>query len=250
MAKKNAKTSKIKIKRKIWYKIQSPKIFGSKDIGETYLSDIEGALGRNLKVNLRDLTGNVKDQNVYISFIIDKVNGSTLMTSTIGYELATAYIKRAVRKGTDRIDDFLKLKSKGGKKIILKSLVITLGKAQNSTKAQLKKDMAVLIEEEFNKSTFEQFLTGLINRSIVSAIKKKLNKVYPIKEVAVRVVKLDEKGLEAGAEEIVVEDITEENVESAEAKEEEDVAEEKETEDLTEEEADEADEEEDTKETE
>ena len=42
MAKKDKKkVSKIKVKKKTWFKIVAPKIFGNKEIGESYLVDVE-----------------------------------------------------------------------------------------------------------------------------------------------------------------------------------------------------------------
>ena len=70
MAKNVKKIKKIKIKKKIWYKVLASKQFGLKEIGESYLTTPEIALGRKLKVNLKELTGNVKDQNVHLKFKI------------------------------------------------------------------------------------------------------------------------------------------------------------------------------------
>ena len=100
------KVSRIKVKKKNWYRILSSRIFGEKEIGETYLSSPESALGRTMKINLKDLTGNIKDQKIYISFTIDKVEGSILRTSATGYELTPTSVKRMVRKSTDRLDDY------------------------------------------------------------------------------------------------------------------------------------------------
>ena len=35
--KSKKKVSKIKVKKKVWYKVIAPKIFGNKEIGESYL---------------------------------------------------------------------------------------------------------------------------------------------------------------------------------------------------------------------
>ena len=207
MAKKDKKkVSKIKVKKKTWFKIVAPKIFGNKEIGESYLVDAEKAVGRKMKVNLRDLTGNFKDQNVYIGLQINKSNGSILNTSVTGYHLTTAHVKRAIRKNTNRLDDFFTLKTKGGKNIILKSLVVTFGKTQRSTRSQIRKALGEYFAEEVSKVSLDNFISNLVNHKLQIAAKRKLNKIYPLKEVSVRVLKLNEKGLVQ--EEIVVEDET------------------------------------------
>jgi small subunit ribosomal protein S3Ae len=210
MANKNdkKKVSKIKIKKKTWFKIVAPKVFGNKEVGESYLTNADSAVGRRLKVNLKDLTDNVKDQNTAINFRITNVSANLLNTTVIGYQLVPAYIKRLVRKNTNKIEDYLRLKTKGGVEFFAKTLVITLHKAQRSTRAQLKKDMAKLLEEEASRVDFATFITSLVNHRTQIGIKKKLNKVFPLKEVAIRVLELkDQKATEK--EEITVEDKSE-----------------------------------------
>ena len=211
MAKKDKKkVSKIKIKKKLWCKIISPKIFGSKEIGESYLQAPEKALGRKLKSNLKDLTGNVKDQNVYVSMQVNKIDGSMLKTAVVGYELTPSYIKRAVRKNTSRIDDHFRFTTKGGKNVVIKTLMVTFGTCQRSVRTTLSKELKELLEPEVNKNDFSGFISLLVNRKILMEAKRKLKKVYPLKEVSVRVIKLMEKGIIQ--EEIVVEDKTKEEV--------------------------------------
>ncbi len=164
MAKKDKKkTSKIKVKKKLWCKVIAPKIFGNKEVGESYLTTPESAVGRKLSVNLRDLTNNMKDQNVHIVLQVNKVSGTILNTSTFGYKLTPAYIKRLVRKNTARLDDYFEFKTQGGKEVIIKSLMVTFGKGQRSTKATLRKELQVLLEEEVNKTSFDLFVSNLIN---------------------------------------------------------------------------------------
>ena len=206
MAKAKKKVSKIKVKKKIWYKVIAPKIFAQKEIGESYLSDPAKAVGRKLSVNLKELTGNIKSQNVYIGFQIVNVNGNTLNTSITSYELTPAYVKRVVRKNTNRVDDYCILTTKGGKKVVVKSLMVTGVKTQKSKHTGLRKKLQELLAEEFKKNSFDNLVSLLVNRKLLFSLKKNLDKIYPLKEVTVRVMKLQEKGLVQ--EEVVVDDKT------------------------------------------
>ena len=206
MAKAKKKVSKIKVKKKLWYKVIAPKIFAQKEIGESYLFDPEKAVGRKLKVNLKDLTGNVKAQNVYIGFQITNVNGNTLNTSITSYELTPSYVKRVVRKNTNKIDDYCILTTKGGKKIIVKSLMVSRGKTQKSKHTGLRKRLQELLNEEFKKNSFESLVSLLVNRRLIFALKKNLDKIFPLKEVTIRAMKLQEKGLIQ--EEVTIDDKT------------------------------------------
>src|SRR3989338_5193395 len=173
MAKKDKKVSKIKIKKKNWYKIISPRVFGSKEIGESYLVSADKAIGRPLKVNLRELTGNMKDQNTYVSFRINKVEGSILQTNVIGLELTPASIKRMVRKNTTRLDDCFKIKTKDNHMVIFKPLCITQYKVQHSVRTMLRQQVKSYLQEELAKVSFDTFIANLINHKLLLNLKKK-----------------------------------------------------------------------------
>lgn len=190
------KVSRIKVKKKIWYKIIAPKSFGQKEMGEAYLPSADKAVGRTMKTNLRDLTGNPKDQNIYVDFKINSVDGSVLKTSLVGFSLTSSYVKRLVRKNSDRIDENFTLKSKDGKIILMKNLMVSRNKLKRSIRTALRKKLHELIKEELKKVDFESFITSLVNNKLRTELKKKLNKITPLKEINVRVLKLKSTGKE------------------------------------------------------
>ncbi|MDP3698260.1 MAG: hypothetical protein Q8R47_01600 [Nanoarchaeota archaeon] len=179
--------ARVNTARKIWYRIVSPKLFGQMELGETYLTSPEGAIGRNLKINLKDLTGNMKDQNAYVKFTIDELEGTTLKASISGYELTATSVKRMVRKSTDRLDDYLVFKTKDGKNVVIKTLLVTQSKAQRSVQKQLRQKMKAFLAEEVKNNTFETVVGNLVTRKTQMTLKKLLYKIYPINEAAVRV---------------------------------------------------------------
>ena len=215
MAKKDKKkVSKIKIKKKAWHKVISPKIFGNKDVGESYLQSPEKAIGRKLTSNLKDLTGNIKDQNVMIGMQINKVDGSTLRTIVVSYQLTPAYVKRAVRKGTAKVEDYYVLKTKGGRDVIVKTLIVTINKVQQSVRTALRKEFQTILQAEVEKTDFATFVSMLVNRKIQNDAKRRLKKIFPSKEVSVRMLKLVGKGLIQEEDVVVVDRSSERKVET------------------------------------
>ncbi len=188
------KVSRIKVQKKVWYRITAPKLFGQKEIGEAYLATPTAAIGRLLKINLKELTGNVKDQNAYARFLISGVSGTTLTTENVGYELTASYVKRVVRKNADRLDDYMVFVSKDGKKIMLKTIAFTLHKTHRSVQVMIRKHLAAGIKEELSKNDFETFLSAVVTLRVQSSLKKKLSKIYPIKELAIRVLQVIGEG--------------------------------------------------------
>jgi len=157
------------------------------ELGETYLASPEGAIGRNLKVNLKDITGNVKDQNAYVIFTIEEVEGTTLKASASGYELTATSVKRMVRKNTNRLDDYLVFKTKDGKNVIIKTILITQTKAQRSIQKQLRQKMKAYLADEVRNNTFEMVVSNLVTRKTQMTLKKLLYKMYPVNEAAIRI---------------------------------------------------------------
>ncbi|MBI4983741.1 hypothetical protein HZC32_03795, partial [Candidatus Woesearchaeota archaeon] len=182
--KEERKRSKVKVKKKFWYKIIAPKVFANKEVGESYLSEPENAIGRIIKVNLRDLTNNIKDQNNYVILQISKVSGSQLSSVLLGYELNQVGVKRAVRKNTKRLDDYFEFRTKGGKEVVVKTLMVTLNKVQRSKCALLRKRLGEMLGAEISKSDFNILVVNLVYQKIQSTIRRQLNKIYPLRELA------------------------------------------------------------------
>ena len=179
--------ARVNTARKLWYRIVGPKLFGQMELGETYLASPETAIGRNLKINLKDITGNIKDQNAYVKFTVDAVDGTTLKASASGYELTATSVKRMVRKNTNRLDDYLVFKTKDGKNVVIKTLLVTQTKAQRSVLKQLRQKMKAYLAEEVKNNTFETVVGNLVSRKTQMTLKKLLYKIYPVNEAAVRI---------------------------------------------------------------
>ncbi len=187
------KVSRVKIKKKLWFKILGPKMFGNKELGETFLPEPSVAIGRTLRVNLKDLTGNVRDQNGYVVFKVATVAGMTLQAVVLGYELTPAYVKRMVRKNTNRLDDFVQLHSKEGRDVIVKATMITLHKVQRSVQSALREQFHAMLQEDLDKG-LDVLLEGVLSGRMQATARKRLAKVYPLKELALKSLKLAEGG--------------------------------------------------------
>ena len=190
------KESRIKVKKKAWHKILAPHQFQHQEMGESYLATAEEAVGRIVKINLRELTGNPKDQNAYIVFRIDKAEGMNLHTSLIGYEMILSTLKRMAKLGADRLDDSFFCKSKGGTVAQVKVVMVTLRKTDRSVQAKLRQVLHAVLQDELGKGDFISFIQGIVETRIRIALKKKLDKVYPVRELAIRYIRLLKEGKE------------------------------------------------------
>lgn len=190
---KETKISKLKVKRKRWFPILAPTFLGQGEIGESYLSEPRLAINRVLKINLRDLTKNIRDQNIYVSLRIKGTSGNNLETEIAGYAYMPFFVKRLVRGGTSKIDDSFVLKTKDDKTTRLKPLVITVFLVKKSAKTAIKKKLRELLKEEVAKLTFDGLINDLLKYKLQVEFKKELNKICPVREMIMRMVSLEEK---------------------------------------------------------
>ena len=188
------KVSRIKVIKKSWWHIRAPKMFAERDMGEIYVASPDKTVGRILHYNLKELTGNVRDQNAYLTFSITEKTGDALHTSLKGYQLTTGSIKRAVRKNTNRLDDFFEATTNTGQKVVLKILLITLHKTRRSIQARLRQELHAVLQEEMEKGDFMAFMEKVINSSIRNQVQKRLHHIYPVREIAIKSIRIKEDG--------------------------------------------------------
>ncbi len=196
------KVSRIKTRKKLWHKILSTPVFVKKEIGESYLGSASEAQGRCLKVNLKDLTGNLRDQNAYVSFKIVKWHGTILETAHIGYELTPASIKRMVKKNSNRLDDYFSFTTKDGKQVVVKTLMLTLHKVPRSIQVSLRNGLKEILSDEFQKNNFDVVFGNVVASKIQQPARKRLAKIYPLKEVAIRKLSLCSQPVSATVTEV------------------------------------------------
>ena len=85
MATKAKKAARLSTKKKKWFQILAPKFLGDKVIGESYLSEPTEAIKRTVKINLMQITGDIKTQNIGVKFEITDFKDNKLHTIIIGY---------------------------------------------------------------------------------------------------------------------------------------------------------------------
>lgn len=183
-------TAKLKIKKKRWFPIFAPAFLGQKEIGETYLVAAQAALGRILKMNLRDLTNSPKDQNIYLALKIKEFTNNSFSTEVISYYYIPSFVRKLVRKNASKIDDSFILKTKDEKTVRLKPLVVTVFPIKRSAKTVIHKELRKQLKEEVSKLTFDALINDLIRYRLQFDLKKRL-KTCPIREVVMRVAKLE-----------------------------------------------------------
>lgn len=190
MAKKSKSQVSSKGKKK-WYSIVAPANFDSKPLGDSLVYEPEDLVGKRIKVNLMNLTGEIKKQNMSIRFEVTDVKEGVGQTRATDFELSPGLIKRYVRKNRDRLDESLVYLTKDGQKIRIKPFVLTRNKVKGSQLTDLRKIMKIALSEIISSKDYESIYADIISYSIQKDIKDKMNKLVPIKNCEIRAFKLE-----------------------------------------------------------
>ena len=94
-----------KVKRKRWYTVLAPALFGEKILGESYVAEPANLVGKFLSLNLMNVTGDPKKQNINAKFKVVKVADGKGHTELQSFNLLPSSVKRIVRRGRDKITD-------------------------------------------------------------------------------------------------------------------------------------------------
>lgn len=183
MAKARTRRARDTWKEKKWYKINTPKGFDEKYIGETPAKSPESLIGRRVEATMRELSGEFNKQYVKLKFEISGVAGDTAITKFISHEVTSDYIRSMIRRGTTRIDTPVSVETKEGYYLRVHILAITVRRSKSSQEKFMRETIEKLITEIAEDRTLEQFIELVVTGRLASEVYHKAKKIYPLKRV-------------------------------------------------------------------
>ncbi|MCX8179645.1 MAG: hypothetical protein N3E38_02860 [Candidatus Aenigmarchaeota archaeon] len=175
-----------KIKGKDWYNILAPKIFEEKVLGETPADDVKKVINRTLEVPLVLLTNDMGKYYVKAKMKIVKVENQNAYTELFGLECMRDYMARMIRHRVTRIDTVQKLETKDGKKIVIKSIIVTNKRVTAGVESKIKKFVEEFIAKTVSENTLDEIVTKILKDVIKQKILKDGSKIYPLKFFEIR----------------------------------------------------------------
>lgn len=180
-------------KKKTWFQIVAPDIFGKSVIGETLVEDSKHMVGKTIQLSLMNLTGDMKKQNISITFAVDSVADGKGHSRIIGYEIAPSSIKRLVRRGRMRVDTSFVCQTKDGMKIRVKPFLLTSHETNKSILTAIRKYATAFIATYFSKYEYDTVLKDIISGKLQAGVKEATHSTYPIKISEIRLLKLQKE---------------------------------------------------------
>ncbi|MBI4145394.1 hypothetical protein HY493_04285 [Candidatus Woesearchaeota archaeon] len=188
-------TAKQQLVKKAWMAILAPKLFGEGFIGETFIAEPETALGRLVTVSMTTLTNDPSQQHINLSFKIAGKTKDALTTELIGYRISPSSTKRFVRRARSKIDDSFSAVTSDGKKLRIKPMIVTRGKAQGGTRAALQKATRQFFILHLSKMTLDQFWQDVLGHTVQKALSDSLRKLYPLATCELRWIAFEGEGV-------------------------------------------------------
>lgn len=174
------------MKGKEWYTIVAPKMFKGKVIGEALVTEPSEAMNRSIIVNFSFLDAHPSKYYIKIKFKADKVEDGKIKMKYVGHECQRDYISQMVRKRAVRIDNRIIVETKDKRKIIIKTIGISLRKTKTSVKSELGKSISALIMKRVKDMKFEDVVKSILFDELQKTTRKEVSKLYPIVRFEVR----------------------------------------------------------------
>ena len=201
---KKRNVQNVKVKKKKWYSIIASKNFNERVLGESYVSDPAKLQHKVVTANLSTITQNMRDQNINLTFIINKVEDNKGYTELIKYKILDGFIKRFVRRDKSKIADSFITKDKNENRIRIKPLIITHNNATKAQQKLIRKQAKEFIKEMMKNNTIDSAVTSLIRKEFQRTLKKKLEKVMPIRYAEVRFLGFDNLKIKVAKKEEII----------------------------------------------
>lgn len=190
MAKQVAKT---KVRKKRWFPVVAPRLFREQVIGEIHLYEPEAMLNRRLRVNMMNLTGNPRNQQINVMLKIKQVQDGKGHTEVLGYEMMPSAIKRIVRRGRTKVADSIVVSTSDNKKVKIKPLLITNTNANKSIANSLRILMRNTTITFVSKITFDRLIEEIMTFKLQKHVGNTASRIAPIKNSEIMGFKLMER---------------------------------------------------------
>lgn len=175
------KMKRKKVKKKKWFSILSPKVFGEIPFSETLAKESSDLNGRVIETQLSNVNRDMTKQNIKLKLKIDGLEGEKAHTKITQYELSKSFIQRMVRKRINKIEVINDVKLKDNRNYRIKTVAITLRKCSVSQKKALRKAISEEIKKAVSSFEIGSLIIALSTNKMQREIKNRVSKVYPLR---------------------------------------------------------------------
>ncbi len=197
---------------KRWYTVFAPEQFDREELGETPADEPEQVLDRTIETTLGDLTNNASENNTKLTFRITDVGSDAAYTEFKEHSLTRDYLRSLVRRGASKVDAYVTVLTTDDYRLQVQPVAFTTKKADASQEKAIRERMVEMVEQAAEDRTFEEFVDGIVEGRLSSAIYGEAKTIYPLRRVEVQKTTLEAHPEEVAEEEATTVDVDEEDV--------------------------------------
>lgn len=180
-----AKKTKDRWKSKQWYKVTAPAAFNNAVLAETLSDEPEKLAQRTIETTLQELTGDMKQMHVKLTFQVKEVSDLNAKTEFVGHQMTSDYVRRLVRRGNSKIPLVLDLETKDGSRIRVKPFAVTDRRCQTTQGQEIRRIMTTMLTESAQKNTLGGFLQDILVGGLNDRIFQACRKIHPLRRIEI-----------------------------------------------------------------
>lgn len=184
-ARQAARRTKDRWKSKKWYTIVAPEAFSNKQLAETLADDPAKLQGRTIETSLFDLTGDMKQMHIKLSFQVNDVQDNQAKAIYIGHTMTSDYVRRLTRRGATKISAVFDLRTKDGSRVRVKPFAITDRRAQTTQTQAIRKAIHDGLAASAESHSLSGFLADLLMGELTTNLYKEARKIHPVRRIEV-----------------------------------------------------------------
>ncbi|MEM3482770.1 MAG: hypothetical protein QW091_01010 [Candidatus Micrarchaeaceae archaeon] len=181
-------TEKWKLKQ--WLDVKVPEILGSEVIGSIPANVSEAAVGRVLKVSLSWITHNASHSFMTVGLKVSEANNNVANTQIAYLENQFSYLHSLVRKHSDVLYTYDKLKLKDSSIMVAKLFATTHGKVAYSEKRKLRKEISAFLRSYASNYTQDAFLKNVLSGDMQKEAITHMGRSAPIAKLEIKRIEL------------------------------------------------------------
>jgi len=141
-----------------------------------------------------DMTRNLRGKNLELKARVQNNDGK-LTGNTYSLQLIPSYLRRAVRKGTDYVEDSFESECKDAK-LRIKPLLITRNKVSRNIRKALRDEAKKHIQGKTPRLTKDEIFSEIMSNRLQKEMSNKLKKIYPLAMSEIRMIIASDKPIQ------------------------------------------------------
>ncbi|PUA31388.1 MAG: 30S ribosomal protein S3ae [Candidatus Terraquivivens tikiterensis] len=165
--------------------VYSPPYFGGREIGTILASDPSRVVGRVIRTDLYQLTGDPSKHYLLIYFKIVGVEDSSASTIFYGHEYGREFLRSLVRRGSTKVDGIFDVTTKDGFHLRLTITAFTINRIRRGKERKIRHIMKEIVTKAGQSLTLEQFSQEMVLGKSASDIFNSAKKIALFRHVGV-----------------------------------------------------------------